>query len=551
MKKASNLLVFNIFLSLLLFSACNDSSNSNSSSITNSDDNNKTSIEPDIGTNSEPVIGPGKEQEDDNNPNDSLNPILASYNSSISHGETNVEVNIPITITFNQDINHHSVTLKSFYLKNSHGFIIYSRIIRDNRTFILIPRIPLQPGRTYTVVMKGLNNTKGRTIKTIKISYTNRDLDFGLYWFGKNGQCEKYFPDIENAYYDDEKSTVIYAHGFEAGITLQKDVYGRRGFKRETFFFKENKFNGAKEHNGLKINVNHSWIDAGWNTGMIFWNQFADDIDLWGAEAKIWTFNSSRRARYMYLKKNGMGEYREWDRKIILKGKMRYVKSIGELFSIYLLEALKNNISGNLRLVGHSLGNQVVCRLTKQFFNNNRTVNRVALLDPAWTNFSKDYLDDLDGNDESDWVGERCRKILLDVIEKQGNKFAVEIYHTTGLNLGIPVVDDNVPLTSKVCDVNILPWYYNAVQLHPKHMVIRHHYFWSYASPPPIECTKNLGTCKKTGIGPSASTSTEDIIKMMNEKYEWSQVEGTNTPNPSDDKFEKKKKETGFFGSVL
>ena len=100
-----------------------------------------------------------------------------------------------------EDIDHKSVTPETFFLKNSSNDIIYFRIVRDCRTFILIPRVPLQQGRDYTVIMRGLRNTKGERIKTIKISYTNRDLDYGLYWYGKNGLCEKYFPEYKNAFY--------------------------------------------------------------------------------------------------------------------------------------------------------------------------------------------------------------------------------------------------------------------------------------------------------------------------------------------------------------
>jgi len=38
---------------------------------------------------------------------------------------------------------------------------------------------------------------------------------------------------------------------------------------------------------------------------------------------------------------------------------------------------------------------------------------------------------------------------------------------------------------------------------------------------------------------------------MMTEKYEWTQVGGLFSPEPSDDIFEREKKESGFFGSTL
>ncbi|HNO25219.1 MAG TPA: hypothetical protein PKK94_19730, partial [Leptospiraceae bacterium] len=83
--------------------------------------------------------------------------------------------------------------------------------------------------------------------------------------------------------------------------------------------------------------------------------------------------------------------------------------------------------------------------------------------------------------------------------------------------------------------------YYSADQLGPKHVSIRHHYFWSMESEAPVECTVFLSIRKKSGnIAGSASTPDARIREMMLSGYYYSQVEGRYTADPSDDWFEKK-----------
>ncbi len=213
--------------------------------------------------------------------------------------------------------------------------------------------------------------------------------------------------------------------------------------------------------------------------------------------------------------------------------------------------SLSENTSGNIRLVGHSLGNQLATNLAYMCHLNNISIERLALLDPAWTAYEKAYLGDNDGNERSDWTGERCREMIFHLMNESENSIAVEIYHTTGMNLGIPIVDDNAPLTDAACDVNMAPWYYNLLQIQKKHVSIRHSYFWSFESDPPLEYEHTGWDRIPTGkVGPSANTPTGRILEMMGEKYEWTQIDGKYSPDPSDDLFEVKPKVSGLFGSL-
>ncbi len=460
---------------------------------------------------------------------------------NIADGAQGVMVNQPVEADFFGGIDSSEVNTANFYLVNADtNQAVPVRLSQEGSTVIMIPQIRMQPNTAYTAVLKD---------KTV--TYTTDDLDYGLYWYGKYGRCEKYLAGYDNAFYDAGNKTVIYAHGWQAGAVTQTDAYGRENYGYEMFFWAEDDFGTSDQYNGLRKWTNHDWIDKGWNTGMVYWNQFADeptmaDENVGGvhdAEAKIWSFDGWRGSRYRTLDSSGNPLYREWDRNVSFNGQDYQASSVAEMLYIPVQHALEQNYSGNIRFVGHSLGNQLATRLAFMAYQDGIAADRLALLDPAWTADAKDYLPS-DGY--GDWVGERVRHFIFEMMDAQD--LAVEIYHTTGMNIGVPVMDDNKPLTKEVCDVFMGPWYYSGDQLDGKHVCVRHSYFWSMEFEPPVECHISWWRRTPTGeTGASASASTSRIREMMTTEHEWTQVEGRYTPSPEDDWLEKKTKDDDWF----
>jgi len=349
-------------------------------------------------------------------------------------------------------------------------------------------------------------------------------LDYGLYWLGYNGDMEKFVPGQYNRFYDASKPVVIYIHGWQKGSS-------QNNYAKENLYFADA---------GIWTHTN--WIDKGWNVGIFYWSQWADEDEVKNAEAKIWSRTGPQGFRYRLSD----GTY-----KTTLNP--TGTAACAELAYSAFVAALAGNTSKNIRLVGHSLGNQMVTRLAELVYTNcvsgkinenTYRINRIALLDPAWTKDGKTYLGDSNGDGKNDWVGERCRWAIFKMLDRWTpvNGFAVERYNTTALDqslFGI-AMDSNDPLKERIANISVRPWYYSATQIAEKHNVIPRHYFWSMDFAPPVECTISWGTRTNTGkMGPSASTPTSRIKEMMGKTYKWDQVEGRYTHSPDDDWFER------------
>ncbi|MCB1179040.1 MAG: Ig-like domain-containing protein [Leptospiraceae bacterium] len=504
---------------------------------------------------------------------DSSNPteLVNNISSSVSYNQVNVEVNIPITFTLNNGYNPlNTDATNSYFVDYQNGKILFSRVVVNGNTVTMIPQIKLQPTRTYVVVLGGVVDSNNISYGDYRIKYSNKDLDYGLYWYGKNGVCEKYYPGVANSFYDNSKKAVIFAHGWQVDTTITTDPFGRPNFDFTMYYFFEDNFNDAPSYNGLAKWTNHSWVDDGWNTGIVYWAQFADEpvlgggnfAGLYAAEAKVWNLvDGPNGSRYRTLDTSGNDIYKNWDRNVNFNGQTITVGSVGELLSLYVVDALNSNTSGNIRLTGHSLGNQVITHIAYYVDQANIGIKRIALLDPAWTDGAKSWLPvvdyaatqvklnhngvyALDGGSLGThyWPAEISRVILYEIMNHNWNDgIVVERYNSTILNLYLPIVDENRKLSKQISVTDLKPWFYGTAQLPQKHTLPRHNYFWSYEANPPVECTVTFGIRNPTGnVAASAATGEVRMRELMlNGKYH-SQVEGRYTVEPNDDWFETK-----------
>ncbi len=351
-------------------------------------------------------------------------------------------------------------------------------------------------------------------------------LDYGLYWFDGNNNAVKAVEHdgtvntVPTSYYDPSKPTIIHFHGWQLGSSERGEGYDREDFR----------FVWGNED----VITSTAWKNQGWNVGFFYWNQFADENEVKDAEAKIWSANGPRGMRYRL--KDGSYSTQQSPN-----------KSVGQIAYEQVTAALANNTSYYVRLSGHSLGNQLATLVAMKISDGvyagevgtNVLVDRLELLDPFWSRDGKSYLGDANGDGSDDWVGERVRWYVQDLIQR--HDIPVTWYKSSGI-LDAWVGDRNTELEGVVAFIHNRFWYLSSADYVNKHNHVVPWYFRSMASAPPEEVTISWnGSRQPTGAdAASAATSDARIRAMMGDTYHWDQVEGRYTADPQDDQFEVK-----------
>ncbi len=351
--------------------------------------------------------------------------------------------------------------------------------------------------------------------------YDCSQLDYGLYWYGKNSFNQKAVAGVANPYYSPTKPTVIYVHGWQQGSIA---VGGR-----ENFWWPAG-----------NINTAHAWIDAGWNIGIFHWTQFADEPGggvgnaiPYYAEAKIWSGTYVDTAPDPDVAVNM--RWRTCNGAFSTAGMPNV--SAAQLFYNAYTSALSGYSGPEIRLVGHSLGNQLVVRTARMVsdnidagrINSRLLPTRVALVDPYWSNGAKTYL----GNR---WVGELIREHVTHL--RNNRNMAFEWSKTSNvLDLG---GDQNDALINLISRTEIVPTFIANTDQAGRHNAAPKLYFQSFASPAPAECWSNSpsGSCSATGRrAHSASTGLARTREIMNAGGKWYQHIGLNTATAADNQY--------------
>lgn len=341
-------------------------------------------------------------------------------------------------------------------------------------------------------------------------SSTFQQLDYGLYWYGNGNTCQKFQSGVYNPYYSASKPTLIYVHGWQNGSSQNQN--------RETMNW--------KNANGPDLDLAASWLAAGYNVGILYWNQFADEGEVKDAEAKIWTHSYSRSGTTIGMRwRNSSGVYSTTLPTAIQN------KNITDIFFDVYKQALNGYTGSHVRIAGHSLGHQIAVHLSRKLsdaaqaaqINSKLVPKRVVLLDAWSSNDGKSYL----GNK---WVGEVLRT-HVSTLKSRGILF--ESYRSSGVASNGMVGDSNNGMHNMCAFVELKPWYFGTFDFENKHKAAVWHYLWSHS----------FGTPSIVGssdIGQSASTSDSRINTLMNGTKKLVHKDGVYSKTPQDDTYEYK-----------
>lgn len=341
--------------------------------------------------------------------------------------------------------------------------------------------------------------------------------DIGYYWVANDGQTMvKATGTNQTGYYDSTKPTVIYYHGWQSG-TCANNVC-----RRENFIFLDPK------NNNKPVNTVANWKSQGWNVGVFYWNQFADEGQVKDAEAKIWSINGPQKMRY----KMPSGSYSSTNSPTV---------SISDIAYSDFLKIMGSYNGAEIRLAGHSLGSQLATIVSYKLFSSKSFLmpKKLELLDPFWSKDAKTYLgDEVNGETDSkclaedtsvDWIGERIRCYIGIMTANRTTQIYLPVTWLKTSAVGdVGVGDSNSKLKPIVALVNCTSSWWPLTQQDKKHVWAKNVYFWSKG---------NKG--KTTGF-PYSDASLTDIRKAMNrgDTSGYKQRIGSGTTDPSDDEFD-------------
>ncbi|MEM9488349.1 MAG: hypothetical protein AAGC55_04335, partial [Myxococcota bacterium] len=227
--------------------------------------------------------------------------------------------------------------------------------------------------------------------------YNCEQLDYGIYWYDvgdvsrKAGAAGEPIP----GFYDPNAPTVLFVHGWQSGSvssgmeTSCEAVPGgaaQCSSGREEFLY--NVPNRDGELSGEIIDPITEWKAQGFNVGIFHWTQLADDDGFLGipfrSQAKIWT--ADYNFRQVFWRKNIGMQWQVCDRGQADRDQWPS-KPAADLFLDSYVQALGQHQNDDIRLVGHSLGSQMVVRMAYLARTDARVIyqpQRIALVDPYW-----------------------------------------------------------------------------------------------------------------------------------------------------------------------
>ena len=324
-------------------------------------------------------------------------------------------------------------------------------------------------------------------------------LDYGLYWFGRNEKFEKANEStaLGSRFYQPSAPTFIYIHGWQRSSS--------RNLRRETFF------NSAS--GGPNIDFAKMWRSKGYNIGILYWNQFADENEVTHAEAKIWSADGPRRMRW----RNNNNAY--------LEGPSL---NVTQLLVNDLIQALEFFDGTELRIAGHSLGNQLALTISEQLIQQSSQgliphtliPQRITLLDSYYSRRPKAFLN-------RQTIGNVTLQIAQ-TLKEQG--VAIESYRTSLTGNSLFSGDANERLHDSVAFAELSTRFFNQFQQTEKHIAATWLYFWSINFPTPfVDGTNRYGL--------SAASPQQIVIDWMSSENRLRQNQGGRSKTPEDNAF--------------
>ena len=316
----------------------------------------------------------------------------------------------------------------------------------------------------------------------------------------------QYMKELEQkGFFDPHKPTLIFIHGDQPTMVMKR--------KRIDFCYSYMLADGKML---TTINTHNNW--KGWNVGLFYWTQFADDVQgksisdfvraITYPEMKIYSSQNNAGMRWAYINRHGKPDFCYHGKKNCVSLPMTssgHPVSVSELAYYAYINAFPKGYDQPIRISGQSLGTQVAIQLTSKIINNHHVPrpDELILLDPYFTPGVHHINVGPDRESVAQYSFNTARRFLI-----ADPKLGFAIYRSTKLSEW-PTGDRNEPLENISAYLRICPAYLK--NAHKKQLAVYEHiscgyiYFDSKRFPAP----KNYV---------NASSTPADIRKLMGTK---------------------------------
>lgn len=364
----------------------------------------------------------------------------------------------------------------------------------------VINRIALATGLALASLITVPGSAHAQTISA-QDAANFQQLDVNIYWYGPNNQNQRAIAGQANPYFNPSQPTILYIHGWQPGTTT--------ALRRESF---------NRQAVNDNADVARAWLDRGWNVGIFYWNQLADEGEVKDAEAKIYTVNSSQFTNATRWR-DSSGAYRPGP-----------ALTVTQQFVNAYRSAMAGYTGSEVRLAGHSLGAQLAITGASALWKQknagqlpaNQVPARVALLDTAYLSGPHAWIN-------NQWTGEVGRAL----VNENRSQIVYEAYRTSGATSNSFIGDTNQGLIDMVAFVEVKPWMYGAFDFTNKHNFAAGYYFDGMGYPAAsVKCTGRPA--------PSAAQSSAVVRTLSTNATKYEQIDGKYSKYPGDDTWDQR-----------
>jgi len=351
-------------------------------------------------------------------------------------------------------------------------------------------------------------------------------LDTHVYWFSAKDDVERATGE-QSRFYDPKKPTFIFIQGWDGARGG-----GVRDCRRWTSACTPSVCPDSRI-------LSTPWIERGWNFGIYYWDQFADEGCARDAETKIWLQNQEGLLTWKsYDVANDIEQVRSIDN----------VPSVAHLCADAIRYALRTYEGPTVRLVGHSLGAQMAAHCAKLLHQETPyhpgRPSRVALLDPY---FSERHFGIFRCSKVkfSAGKGRLFPQLVAEAVKELWQRGVVtELYKGSKLTLEHIYGDPAPELETLATFVHQTPLFCDNKEFGCSHLALLPLYTQRYDDAQPwVENGVSAGHCTVPGPACSDSEIREFVMRQnaqvsnSGQRLVWLQIAGGDTIETSDDSY--------------